>query len=205
VGDEGAAGAGFAHLADRLVHQGHVWHVAVGTFRAPDGSEFERDIVRSPGAVAAVPLQFDAEGNASVILVRQYRPPYDRAVIEIPAGMRDVEDEPVADTIARELIEEAGVHAARLEPLLEFYPSAGMTDSVLHLYLATELTQGEARREHTEQDMRTGWFTRAEFEAMIVSGRVADAQTLAAYALLLIHDRSSGNGRSGGRCHSQEA
>jgi 8-oxo-dGDP phosphatase len=188
VGDEGAAGAGFAHLADRLVHQGHVWHVAVGTFRAPDGSEFERDIVRSPGAVAAVPLQFDAEGNASVILVRQYRPPYDRAVIEIPAGMRDVEDEPVADTIARELIEEAGVHAARLEPLLEFYPSAGMTDSVLHLYLATELTPVPRDLHGPEEEaMELLHVPLGTALDMVLSGEIRDAKTI--IGLLLVERR----------------
>ncbi len=131
---------GFRHVGDRLVHQGHIWHVAVGTFVAPDGTMFERDIVRSPGAVAAVPLIFDAEGNASVVLVRQYRSPYDDFVTEIPAGMRDVPDEPTESTAARELVEEVGLRAGHLEPLIQFYPSAGMTDSVLHLFVATDLT-----------------------------------------------------------------
>jgi len=132
---------GFRHLGDRQVHQGHIWHVSVGTFEAPDGTTFERDIVRSPGAVAAVPLLFDAEGNPSVVLVRQYRAPYDQFVLEVPAGMRDVLDEPIEVTAQRELIEEVGLRAGRIEPLTQFYPSAGMTDSVLHLFLATELTQ----------------------------------------------------------------
>ena len=130
---------GFRHISDRLVHQGHIWHVAVGTFEAPDGTRFERDVVRSPGAVAAVPLIFDAEGNASVVLVRQYRSPYDDFVTEIPAGMRDVPDEPTETTAARELVEEVGLRAGHLEPLIQFYPSAGMTDSVLHLFVATDL------------------------------------------------------------------
>ena len=132
---------GFRHLSDRQVHQGHIWHVSVGTFQAPDGSTFERDIVRSPGAVAAVPLVFDAEGNPSVVLVRQYRAPYDQFVLEIPAGMRDVIDEPTEATAQRELIEEVGLRAGHIEPLTQFYPSAGMTDSVLHLFLATDLVQ----------------------------------------------------------------
>ena len=63
----------FRHLEDRIVHQGHIWHVAVGTFESPDGDTFERDIVRSPGAVAAIPVLFDAEGVPSVVFVRQYR------------------------------------------------------------------------------------------------------------------------------------
>jgi 8-oxo-dGDP phosphatase len=185
---DGPAPAGFSHLGDRLVHQGHVWHVAVGTFQAPDGSEFERDIVRSPGAVAAVPLQFDAEGNPSVILVRQYRPPYDRAVVEIPAGMRDVEGEPVVDTIARELIEEAGVRPGRLEPLVEFYPSAGMTDSILHLYLATDLTP-TPRDLHGPEEQAMD-VLHVPFDAaldMVLRGEIHDAKTI--IGLLLVERR----------------
>ena len=72
--------------------------------------------MRSPGAVAAVPLVFDAEGNPSVVLVEQYRPPYERAILEIPAGMRDVEGEPTEETARRELVEEAGLAPGRLEP-----------------------------------------------------------------------------------------
>ena len=185
---DGPAPAGFEHVDDRLVHQGHVWHVAVGTFRAPDGQEFERDIVRSPGAVAAVPLVFDAEGNPSVILVRQYRPPYDRSIIEIPAGMRDVPDEPVAETIARELVEEAGVRAGRLEPLLEFYPSAGMTDSVLHLYLATDLTPTDRDLHGPEEEhMDVLHVPLGAAIDMVLRGEIHDAKTI--IGLLLVERR----------------
>ena len=90
----------FRHRSDRLVHQGHVWHVVVAEFDAPDGSTFERDIVRSPGAVGVVPVIFDAEGQPSVVLVSQFRPPYERALVEIPAGMRDVEGEPIGGMVA---------------------------------------------------------------------------------------------------------
>jgi ADP-ribose pyrophosphatase len=64
-----------------------------------------------------------------VVLVRQYRPPFDDVVIEVPAGMRDVPGEPTEETAARELVEEAGLVAGTLEHLLDMYPSAGMTDS----------------------------------------------------------------------------
>ena len=88
----------FRRLADEHVHRGHIWHVVVAEFESPDGQRFHRDIVRSPGSVAVVPLVFDAEGVPSVVLVRQYRPAYERAIIEIPAGMRDVPDEDPAET-----------------------------------------------------------------------------------------------------------
>ena len=132
---------GFRHLGDRLVHQGYIWHVAVGEFESPDGERFTRDIVRSPGAVAAVPLRHRSDGTPYVTLVRQYRAPFDAWVLEIPAGMRDVADEPTELTAARELVEEVGLQAGALEFLVAFYPSVGMTDSVLHLFLATDLTE----------------------------------------------------------------
>ena len=77
--------SGFRHLGDRLVHQGYIWHVAVAEYESPDGERFQRDIVRSPGAVAAVPLRVAADGSTRVVLVRQYRPPFDDFVIEVPA------------------------------------------------------------------------------------------------------------------------
>ncbi len=157
-------------------------------FESPDGERFRRDIVRSPGAVAAVPLLVDADGVHSVVLVRQYRPPYDAHVIEIPAGMRDVADEPVEVTAARELVEEVGLEAGTLEPLLQFYPSAGMTDSVLHLFLATELTS-VPRETHgpEERDMDVLTVTLDEAIGMVLDGRIHDAKTI--IGLLLVDRR----------------
>ena len=183
-----AAAPPFRHVGDRLVHQGHIWHVSVSTFAGPTGVTFTRDVVRSPGAVAAVPVIFDAEGNPSVILVRQYRAAFDEYVIEVPAGMRDVAGEPIPDTIARELVEEAGVRAGRLEPLIDFYPSAGMTDAVLHLYVATELVP-TAREAHgpEEEDMQVLHVPLAEAVAMVVRGEIRDSKTI--IGLLLVERR----------------
>jgi hypothetical protein len=63
----------------------------------------------------------------------------------------------------------------------------GMTSQREHVFLATDLTPGPVRREHTEQDMRTAWFEVGEFEDMVRTGSVVDAQTLAAYLLLQLH------------------
>ncbi|MDX2378848.1 MAG: NUDIX hydrolase, partial [Acidimicrobiia bacterium] len=120
----------FRRVSEEPVHQGHVWHVAVAEFTAPDGTPFRRDIVRSPGAVGIVPLLFDPEGRPSVVLVSQYRAPYDDIVIEIPAGMRDIEGEDTAEVARRELQEEVGFATEQLHLLGEIYPSPGMTDSV---------------------------------------------------------------------------
>jgi ADP-ribose pyrophosphatase len=182
----------FRHLDDRQVHQGHVWRVVVADFEGPDGTRFQRDIVRSPGAVAVVPLVFDAEGNPSVVLVEQYRPPYARAIVEIPAGMRDVDGEPTAETARRELAEEAGLAAERLDLLIELYPSPGMTDSVTTVYLATGC-RPVARRLHgpEEEHSRLLHIPLADAVAMIEQGEIADAKSVA--GLLLTERRLRAN------------
>lgn len=177
--------AKFRHLDDRLVHQGHVWHVDVAQFEGPDGHVFQRDVVRSPGAVGAVPLLFGDDGRPSVVMVRQYRPPLDRWVLEIPAGMRDVPGEPTEVTAARELEEEVGLRAGSMRHLLDFFPSAGMTDSVLHLYLATDLTSVDRQThgpEEAHSEVVTLWLDQAL--AMVDSGEIKDAKTV--IGLLLV-------------------
>lgn len=181
-------------MGDRLVHQGYIWHVAVADFESPEGEAFTRDIVRSPGAVAAVPLRFDADGTPRVVLVSQYRPPFDDYVIEVPAGMRDVVGEPTEITAARELVEEVGLQPGNLEHLLDMYPSAGMTDSVLTLYLATELTE-VPRETHgpEEEHMEVLDVPLTEAVEMVLRGEIHDAKTV--IGLLLVERRLRESGR----------
>lgn len=185
---------GFRHLADRQVHQGHVWHVVVAAFEAPDGTTFERDIVRSPGAVAAVPLVFDAEGNPSVVLVRQYRPPYERNIVEIPAGMRDVDGEAPEETARRELIEEAGLTAGTLELLIELLPSPGLTDSVTTIYLASGCTPTERSLHGPEEEYsQLLHIPLDDAVGMVERGEITDAKSVA--GLLLTERRLRTNDR----------
>jgi ADP-ribose pyrophosphatase len=187
--------SGFRHIGDRLVHQGYIWHVAVGTFESPDGDEFTRDIVRSPGAVAAVPLQFDDDDVPWVTLVRQYRAPFDEYVLEIPAGMRDIADEPTELTAARELVEEAGLQPGRLTFLTEYYPAAGMTDSRLHLYLATDLVE-VPRDTHgpEEAHMEVVGMPLVQAVEMVMRGEIRDGKTVIG---LLMVDRGLREGSFG--------
>ncbi len=169
----------FRHLGDTDVHQGYVWKVVVAQFESPRGEEFRRDIVRSPGAVAVVPLVFDPEGLPSVVLVSQFRPPYQRNVIEIPAGMRDVPGEPAEVTGRRELAEEAGLAATELVHLLDMLPSPGMTDSVCSIFLATDCTPvGHDRHGPEEQEMELLHIPLDDALRMIDDGAIADAKTV---------------------------
>jgi ADP-ribose pyrophosphatase len=176
---------GFRHLGDRLVHQGYIWHVAVAEFESPDGERFQRDVVRSPGAVAAVPLWYSDDGTPMVTLVNQYRPPHDELVLEVPAGMRDVPGEPTELTAARELVEEVGLEAGRLQHLVDMYPSAGMTDSVLTLYLATDLTRVQRETHGPEEaHMEVLEVPLADAVDMVLRGELHDAKTV--IGLLLV-------------------
>lgn len=180
--------SGFRRLTERPVHDGHVWRVVVADFETPDGTTFERDIVRSPGAVAVVPLVFDAEGNASVVLVRQYRPAFDRELIEIPAGMRDVEGEPAEETARRELVEEAGLEPGRLQVLVELIPSPGMTDSVTTIYLATGCAPAERSLQGPEEEhSELVHLPLTDAMDQIAAGVISDAKTVA--GLLLTEQR----------------
>lgn len=187
--------SGFRRIDESRVHQGHVWHVAVAEFEAPDGERFRRDIVRSPGAVGVVPLVFDAEGNPSVVLVTQYRPPYEEVVIEIPAGMRDVEGEDVVTVGRRELIEEAGLDAGSIELLGEIYPSPGMTDSVTSICLATQCRSVPTDRQGPEEAfMEVLHVPLADALEMVDDGRIRDAKTVSGLLLADRHLRRADGG-----------
>ena len=170
---------GFRRRSESVVHQGYVWHIARAEFEAPDGSVFTREVVRSPGAVGIVPIVFDAEGNPFVVLVWQYRPPYEQSVIEIPAGMRDIEGESTETVAHRELAEEAGLAAGTMELLTRIYPSPGMTDSVTTIYLATECTDvDDDRQGPEEQYMEVRRVPLDDAIGMVRSGEIADAKTV---------------------------
>lgn len=173
-----AAAIGFRHLGDRLVHQGHFVRVVEAEFEAPSSERFTRDVVRSRGAVAVVPLR-DVDGEPHVVLLRQYRPPYDELVLEIPAGVRDVEGEDTAVTARRELAEEAGLRAEHIEPLGRCYPSPGLTDSVTTLYLATGLSEVPMEPHGPEEEaMEVLDVPLVEALAMIDRAEIVDAKTV---------------------------
>ena len=179
---------GFRRIREHDVHQGYIWRLVTATFVDPTGAEFERDIVRSPGAVGVVPLMFDAEGTPVVVIVRQWRAPSETELWEIPAGMRDVPGEPPEETARRELAEEAGYRAGTIEKLTELYPSPGLTDSVTRIYLATGLEPVDHQRHGPEEEhMTVCHMPLADAVALVEQGEIRDAKT--AIGLLLTSRR----------------
>jgi 8-oxo-dGTP pyrophosphatase MutT (NUDIX family) len=176
---------GFAHVGEEVLVEGHVVNYVRATYSAPDGTTFTREIARSPGAVAVVPI---LAGSGLVRLVRQYRPAYDRWLIEVPAGTRDIPGEPPAECGRRELAEEAGLAPTELIHLAEIFPSPGMTDSVLTVFLATGCTP-VARQLHgpEEEHMELLDVPLDEAVHMVESGRIADAKTVTGLLLAERH------------------
>jgi len=162
-------------------------------FEDPDGTPFDRDIVRHPGAVAVVPLDGD-----EVVLVRQYRPVKDGDLLELPAGTRDKDGEAPEATARRELQEEIGATAASLEHLTTYWVAPGVSDEQMHLYLGTGLTFGERALDGIEeQHMTIERIKLADAPSLIASGHIIDAKSI--IGLLLVGQRlSSGGDRGGG-------
>lgn len=168
----------FRHLGDEHLAGERVVRFVRATFEAPDGSRFTREIARSPGAVAVVPLLAEVD-TPTVRLVRQYRGAYDRWLIEVPAGTRDVAGEPPEACGRRELAEEAGLAAAELVHLADILPSPGMTDSVLSVFLATGCTPVAQDLQGIEEEhMELLDVPLAEAVAMIERGEIGDAKTV---------------------------
>lgn len=137
-------------LASRRVYTGRVVRLDIDTVRFPDGSTGELEIIRHPGAAAIVPCASDPPGaDPTILLIRQYRYATGGPLWEIPAGTLDPGEEPEA-CARRELLEEAGVTAGRLQRLTSIWTTPGFTDEVIHLYLASGLTAGTPSRERDE-------------------------------------------------------
>jgi len=175
----------FRHVSDRELIALHRIRVVKATFDAPDGSTFERDVIRDMGYVAAVPL---LEDGRTVIMVRQYRGPVDQELLEIPAGLRDQPGEATEATAHRELAEEIGKRAGSLELLAHVHQAAGISDEEGWIYLATDLSDVPQAREGPEEEaMAIETLDLHDVPAMIADGRLTDAKSI--IALLLVRDR----------------
>jgi 8-oxo-dGTP pyrophosphatase MutT (NUDIX family) len=172
-------------LSSRQVYANSWMTVREDAIRRPDGSDGIFGVIDKPTAAVVIPL----DGHR-LHLVEQFRYPVGERRWEFPMGTapEQVELDP-AELAARELAEETGLVAGRMERLGRLDIAPGMSSQREHVFLATELAEGPPSREHHEQDMRTAWFTVTEFEDMVRDGRVVDAQTLAAYLLLVLHRR----------------
>jgi ADP-ribose pyrophosphatase len=158
----------------------------VREYQETSEGERPREIVRHPGAVVVLPLLDDGR----VCLIRNYRISVNQTLIELPAGTLEPGEEPIVNA-ERELIEETGYRAAKLEQLHAFYLSPGILDERMHLFVATGLTAGETALEAGEEieNLIVPW---EEALAMATDGRIQDAKSIVG---LLLVDRLLNSGR----------
>lgn len=169
----------FSITAERELYEASFFSVVVDEITAPDGQHYKREIVRHPGAVAMVAMEGD-----EVVMIRQFRAPLRREVLEVPAGKLDVPGEPPEVCARRELAEEVGRAAARWTLLGEFDNSPGFTDEHTYCFLAEELSQVERDTQGVEEHFMTvERVPLADLWALVESGELVDAKTIIAMAL----------------------
>ena len=161
-------------LSTRTVYTGRIFTVTVDRVRLPHGVEHDMELVRHRGSVVLLPIP----KPGSLILVKQYRYAAEGFIYEVPAGKLDDGEDP-AVCAARELREETGCTAERLERLTTIYTTPGFTDERIHLFMATGLTHGDVAHEKDEfMSIETVPLSRAL--AMIRDGEITDAKSVVA-------------------------
>ena len=163
-------------ISTRRAYTGRIISLDVDRVRFPDGSEGELEMVRHPGASAVVPFLSDPAGpDPQVLLIRQYRYAAEGYLYEIPAGRLDPGEDPAACAV-RELREETGCTAERVEHLFTMYTTPGFTDEKIHLFLAVGLTQGESATEADEFVEMVPMPLSAALD-LLARGEIQDAKT----------------------------
>ena len=163
----------------RLAFEGKLFNVRVDTVRLASGRRTTREIVLAPDSVCIVPV--DEDGN--VHLVRQYRKPPERLLLEVVAGGVD-KGESAEEAARRELREEAGLRAEKLELLSFFWMSPGFCTEGMHAYLATGLSLGESAPEDDE-NIEVVQVKLEDVPGLIASGELQDCKSIAALMLVL--------------------
>lgn len=165
--------------ATRRVYTGRVLNLDIDTVHFPDGSTGELEIIRHPGAAAVIPLASPRDSaDPVVLLLRQFRHAAGGELLEIPAGRLEPGEAPES-CARRELREEAGAEAGRLERLTTIWTTPGFTDEAIHLFLATDLKMGDTAHE-PDEFIEVIARPLSEVLAGIKSGDIRDAKTLVA-------------------------
>jgi len=163
-------------ISSQKVFEGRVFNVTVDTVREGELT-YQREVVHHHGSAVILPI-FD---DGTVALVRQYRHPAVRYLLEAPAGTLADGERP-DDGAARELLEELGLTAARMEKLSEFFVSPGFCEEKMWVFLATDFTQGPQQLEEDE-NLEVVRLPISDALEMITSGEIQDAKTIIALML----------------------
>ena len=164
-------------LGSRRIHSGRVLNLDIDSVRFPDGSVGELEMIRHSGAAAVVPvLSASTAADPEILLIRQFRHAADGPIWEVPAGRLDPGESPETCAV-RELAEETGMRAGRIERLTTIFTTPGFTDERIHLFAAHDLAAGPHRRE-ADEFLETHSLALSRCIAMIRSGEISDGKTV---------------------------
>jgi ADP-ribose pyrophosphatase len=159
-------------IDSKEIYRGKVISVSLDQVQLPNGKEATREIVRHPGAVAVIAVTEDNK----LVMVRQFRKPLEKTILEIPAGKLEKGEDPL-HCANRELQEETGYTAKEMNHVVSFYTSPGFADEMLYIYEAIGLITGEAKPDDDEfVDLHT--LTLEEAFKSIRNGEIVDAKTV---------------------------
>lgn len=163
-------------LESRRVYTGRVINLDIDRVALPNSTVTEFEIIRHPGASAIVPVLGDpSAADPTLILLRQFRYAAGGYLYEIPAGRLNEGETPAA-CAARELTEETGYHSGRMELLFSMFTTPGFTDERIHVFRASELTEGTSAHEPDEV-MSIEQMPLSRVLWLIQSGEIQDAKT----------------------------
>lgn len=165
-------------ISTERIYEGRIINLRRDKVRLPNGKEASREVVEHPGAVAVVPVLPDGR----IILVRQFRHPVGQILLEIPAGKLDAGEDP-DDCALRELEEETGHRAGRLERKASVFTGPGFTDEVIHIYIAEDLRK-TALNPDEDEFLEVDAYAPEDIRQMIRDGLIRDSKTLAGLYLL---------------------
>ena len=161
-------------ISSEEIFSGRILHIRRDTVELPGGGRSFREVVDHPGGVCVLAL--DDENR--VLLVRQFRYPYEKVLTELPAGKLEIGEDPEQAAL-RELREETGAVPGTFQSLGELYPSPGYCGEIIRMYLARELTFGEAALDEGEF-LNVERMDFARLVELVLSGEIRDAKTIAA-------------------------
>lgn len=167
-----------ATISSTPVYDGALLHVRRDEVSLPGGKESVREWIDHPGASAVVPFFSDG----STMLVRQYRYPARKVFWEVPAGKIDIEGESPEGVARRELEEEIGWRARRMEHMGSYYPCIGYSNEIIHIYLAFDLEEGQQELADGEllQPVKMAF---GEALSMVYGGQIDDMKTISALVI----------------------
>lgn len=165
-------------LSTECIYTGGILNLEKLSVKLPNGKTAPREVVRHVGAAAVVPV----DGEGYTYLVRQFRAPLNRVMLEIPAGKLDFPGEDRACAARRELSEETGLTAKRWTHLTDIATTPGFSDEIIGLYLATDLENGEANPDEDEF-LNVVRLPFEEAVSMALRGEISDAKTICALLL----------------------